>query len=298
MARRHPDWLKVRIGTGDTYAHIKTMLRDANLHTICEEAKCPNIAECFGSGTAVFLILGDVCTRHCAYCSVRHGTPRPLAPRESEEVAASVQKLGLSYVVITSVTRDDLPDGGATVFADTIHAIRRINPNCAIEVLIPDFHGNASSVATVVNAKPEVVNHNIEVVQALFPSIRPGGDYTRSLTLLKLVKTYNPRLTTKSGLMVGLGETEDQIQQTFRDLRAAHVDFLTIGQYLQPTKQHEPIHRYYTPAEFDNLRAQALAEGFRHVESGPLVRSSYHASTAFMTAHPPEHRANREGYIQ
>ncbi len=289
MARRHPDWLKVHIGTGDSYIRLKTQLRDANLHTICEEAKCPNIAECFNAGTAVFLILGDVCTRHCAYCHVRHGTPQPLNPHEPDEIAASVQKLRLTYVVITSVTRDDLPNGGAQAFADTIHAIRRINPGCAIEVLIPDFHGNTTALATVVDTKPEVVNHNIEVVAALFPRIRPGGDYTRSLTLLKTVKTLNPQLTTKSGLMVGLGETEAQIQQTFRDLRGAQVDFLTIGQYLQPTAQHEPIHRYYTPAEFDSLRTQALAEGFLHVESGPLVRSSYHASTAFTATRSPEH---------
>jgi len=297
MPRRHPDWLKVHHGTGPTYTHLKTLLRTSHLHTICEEAKCPNIAECFETGTAVFLILGDTCTRHCHYCHVKTGTPQPPDPDEPTKVASSIHVLQLTYAVITSVTRDDLPDGGAHHFADTITTIRHHNPDCAIEVLIPDFHGDTTALTTVVNAHPDVINHNIEVVQPLFPAIRPQGDYTRSLTLLRTIKTLDPHLLTKSGLMVGLGETEPQIHQTLHDLRTAQVDFLTIGQYLQPTKHHEPIHRYYTPEEFNTLRAWALAQGFTHVESGPLVRSSYHAHTALHALTTSKHTRNQGGLV-
>ncbi|MEM0467512.1 MAG: lipoyl synthase [Candidatus Thermoplasmatota archaeon] len=278
--RRHPDWLKVRLGSGEKYHSMKALLRQAKLHTICEEAKCPNIAECFGCGTAVFLIMGDVCTRHCLYCHVKHGNPLPLNPNEPHDVANSVRTLGLNYVVVTSVTRDDLSDGGAQFFSQTIGEIKKRNPACAVEVLIPDFQGNDDALRSVVLAQPDVINHNIEVVEALFPTIRPQGDYRRSLKVLETIKKINPNMKTKSGFMVGLGETNNQIHATLHDLHAVQVDFLTIGQYLQPTKNHAAVVRYYTPHEFENFKQAARALGFQHVESGPLVRSSYHASQA------------------
>ena len=279
--RRHPDWLKVKIGGGETYQQVKILLRSAKLHTICEEAKCPNIAECFGNGTAVFLILGNICTRHCRYCSVSHGLPKPLNTEEPREIAESVKTLKLRYVVVTSVTRDDLLDGGAGAFQETINEIRLINPEVRIEVLIPDFQGKKTSIETVVDAAPDVINHNIEVVENLFPQIRPQGDYQRSLQVLQTIKILDPDMKTKSGLMIGLGETYDQILSTLTDLKAMGVDFLTVGQYLQPTKQHASIQKYYTPKEFQALRSEALNLGFAHVESGPLVRSSYHAENAY-----------------
>ena len=279
--RRHPDWLKVRIGGGENYSKVKTLLRSAKLHTICEEAKCPNIAECFGSGTAVFLILGNICTRDCRYCNVTHGTPGSLNDNEPQDIAESVKTLGLKYVVVTSVTRDDLPDGGASVFYETVQAIRRINQECHIEVLIPDFKGDDTAIQKVIDAAPDVINHNIEVVEDLFPLMRPQGDYQRSLDVLKTLKTKQRAIPTKSGLMIGLGESTEQIHATLRDLRDAGVDFLTIGQYLQPTRNHALVKKYYTPEEFLELKTTALKLGFAHVESGPLVRSSYHAQNAF-----------------
>jgi lipoic acid synthetase len=275
--RRHPDWLKVKIGGGETYQQVKTLLRTARLHTICEEAKCPNIAECFGSGTTVFLILGTICTRNCRYCHVTHGIPEPLNQNEPRDIAESVKSLGLRYVVITSVTRDDLLDGGAGMFSQTVQAIRQVNPGVHIEVLIPDFQGNIQALQTVVEASPDVMNHNIEVVEGLFPSIRPQGDYQRSLSVLHTIKNLDRRMKTKSGLMIGLGETTEQIIATMKDLRDAGVDFLTIGQYLQPTRSHVEIQKYYTPSEFQEFKSIAQDLGFSHVESGPLVRSSYHA---------------------
>ena len=277
--RRHPDWLKVKIGGGKNYVRMKSLLRNSKLHTICEEAKCPNIAECFGSGTAVFLILGDICTRNCKYCNVSHGIPEKLNLNEPKDVADSVKKLGLKYVVITSVTRDDLDDGGANIFSQTLDEIRKDN-KCKIEVLIPDFKANEFALKKVVDSKPDVVNHNIEVVRDLFPEIRPEGDYDISINLLKNVKKYNESMKTKSGFMIGLGENKDQIICTMNDLRKANVDFLTIGQYLQPSRDHIEIKKYYTPQEFDELKEIALEMGFKHVESGPLVRSSYHAERA------------------
>ena len=279
--RRHPDWLKVRIGGGENYAKMKSLLRNAKLHTICEEAKCPNIAECFGSGTAVFLILGDVCTRNCRYCNVKHGTPNGLNVDEPRDVAESVRKLGLKYVVVTSVTRDDLADGGASVFYETVKLIKEMNRGCRVEVLIPDFRGDLSALRKVVDSKPDVVNHNIEVVRGLFPSIRPQGDYDVSLRMLKNVKELDEKMRTKSGFMVGLGESYEEIIKTMRDLRKVDVDFLTIGQYLQPSRNHASIEKYYTPEEFDEFKEIALELGFKHVESGPLVRSSYHAEKVF-----------------
>jgi lipoyl synthase len=278
--RRHPDWLKVKIGGGENFAKIKSMLRSAKLHTICEEAKCPNIAECFGCGTAVFLILGDTCTRNCRYCNVKHGTPLSLNPNEPKDVAESVKKLGLKYAVITSVTRDDLKDGGASVFYEAVKEIKKLSNNCRVEVLIPDFAGDREALQTVIDAKPDVINHNIEVVEKLFPEIRPQGNYKTSLELLKNIKKINKNMTTKSGFMIGFGENKEQIIKTMQDLRKVSVDFLTIGQYLQPTREHFDIKKYYTPEEFNEFKKIAMDLGFVHVESGPLVRSSYHAEKA------------------
>ncbi|PNX49233.1 MAG: lipoyl synthase [Thermoplasmata archaeon M11B2D] len=280
--RRHPNWLKVRIGGGENFSKVKNLLRSAKLHTICEEAKCPNIAECFGNGTAVFLILGNVCTRNCRYCNVAHGSPDRLNPNEPRDVAESVRILGLKYVVVTSVTRDDLTDGGAGVFYDTIKAIRILNEPCKIEVLIPDFQADLGAIQKIVDASPDVINHNIEVVEELFPVIRPQGNYQRSLEVLQAVKRKKRDIPTKSGFMVGLGETIEQIHATLRDLKDAEVDFLTIGQYLQPTRAHAEVKKYYTPEEFSEMKTVALQMGFLHVESGPLVRSSYHAENALL----------------
>ena len=279
--RRHPDWLRVKIGGGKSFVRMKKLLRSAKLHTICEEARCPNIAECFGNGTAVFLILGDICTRSCKYCNVKHGKPMPLNQTEPRDVAESVKELGLKYVVVTSVTRDDLVDGGASVFYETVRGIKNLNNSCKVEVLIPDFKGDSKSLEKVVSAEPNVVNHNIEVVEDLFPTIRPEGDYKISLKVLKTVKEINPSTCTKSGFMIGLGESKEQILKTMKDLLNADVDFLTIGQYLQPTKDHAEIEKYYTPEEFEEFKKMALNIGFKHVESGPLVRSSYHAEKVF-----------------
>jgi lipoic acid synthetase len=279
--RRHPDWLKVKISSGKSYTEMKKLLRQSKLHTICEEAKCPNIAECFGNGTAVFLILGDICTRNCKYCNVKHDTPSKLNSSEPLDVAKSVKSLGLSYVVVTSVTRDDLVDGGASIFNQTVNEIRNQKKDCKIELLIPDFKGNIESLKKIIVSKPDVINHNIEVVEDLFESIRPEGNYKTSLQLLKNIKEINPYIKTKSGFMIGIGENKDQIIKTMKDLRNSKVDFLTIGQYLQPSKKHIKIARYYTPEEFEELKNFALKLGFEHVESGPLVRSSYHAEKAF-----------------
>ena len=278
--RRHPDWLKVKIGGGADFAKIKSMLRDAKLHTICEEARCPNIAECFGRGTAVFLILGNICTRNCKYCNVTHGVPLSLNLNESKDVAESVKEIGLKYAVITSVTRDDLEDGGASVFYDTVKEIKKLNNSCKIEVLIPDFRGSEEALKKVADSKPDVVNHNIEVAEELFPEIRPEGNYTVSLEVLKNIKKIDKNVRLKSGFMVGLGENKDQIVKTMQDLRDSDVDFLTIGQYLQPTRDHAEIKKYYLPTEFDEFKKTAMGLGFKHVESGPLVRSFYHAEEA------------------
>lgn len=245
------------------------------LHTICEEARCPNIWECWNNRTATFLILGEICTRRCHYCAVETGKPLPVDQGEPVRVAQAVQAMGLRHAVITSVNRDELEDGGASVFAETIRQIRRLNPSCAIEVLIPDFEGDQDALCTVAREQPEILNHNIETVPRLFPAIRPQGKYRRSIELLDRAKRLG--MKTKSGLIVGMGETEDEIRQVMRDLRSVGCDILTIGQYLQPTKQHLPVVRFYHPDEFALLKEEGLTLGFRHVESGPLVRSSYHA---------------------
>ena len=274
-ARRLPPWFKVKIRQGDDYKDIRQTMETLELHTICEEAHCPNIWECWNNRTATFLILGDICTRRCHYCSVATGRPKEPDRAEPLRVAQAVQALGLRHAVITSVNRDELEDGGAELFAETIREIRRLIPSCAVEVLIPDFGGNAAALAAVMKEEPDILNHNIETVRRLFPSIRPQGKYARSLELLDRAKCMGAR--TKSGLIVGMGETVDEARQVMRELHAVHCDIMTIGQYLQPTKQHLPVARFYHPDEFALLKAEGLAMGFSHVESGPLVRSSYHA---------------------
>jgi lipoic acid synthetase len=275
---RRPDWLKVRLPAGPRYIELKTMMRSMELHTVCEEARCPNIGECWGHGTATFMILGDVCTRACRYCAVTSGKPITLDLAEPKRVAEAVQKMGLKHAVVTSVDRDDLPDGGAALFAATIRKIHELNPDCAVEVLTPDFQGSHDALRKVADARPEIFNHNIETVERVFPRVRPGrSKYRLSLEVLDFMKALLPAGLTKSGIMVGLGETHDEILQTMRDLRGVGVDILTIGQYLQPTSRHVAIDRYYHPDEFAQLRDEGFALGFSHVESGPLVRSSYHA---------------------
>jgi len=272
---RLPSWLKVTLQTGPAYQDLRKILDGLGLHTICEEARCPNIWECWNNRTATFLILGDICTRRCHYCAVETGRPLPVDQDEPVRVAQAVQAMGLRHAVITSVNRDELADGGASIFAETIRQIRRLNPSCTIETLIPDFEGHEAALATVTSEKPEILNHNIETVPRLFPTIRPQGKYQRSIDLLGRAKRLG--MKTKSGLMVGMGETVDEIRQVMRDLRSVGCDILTIGQYLQPTKQHLPVTRFYHPGAFALLKEEGLALGFRHVESGPLVRSSYHA---------------------
>jgi lipoic acid synthetase len=275
---KRPDWLKVRLPAGPRYVELKNLMRTMELHTVCEEARCPNIGECWGHGTATFMILGDVCTRACRYCAVTSGKPHTLDLGEPRRVAEAVQTMGLKHAVVTSVDRDDLPDGGASLFAATIRKIHELNPDCAVEVLTPDFQGSQESLQTVMDARPEIFNHNIETVWRVFPRVRPGrSKYAVSIDLLRRAKELYPDGLTKSGLMVGLGETRKEIVETMRDLRSAGVDILTIGQYLQPTPKHVPIDRYYHPDEFAALRQEGFALGFSHVESGPLVRSSYHA---------------------
>ncbi|MDC8448617.1 MAG: lipoyl synthase [Nitrospira sp.] len=272
---RLPPWFKITAKTGPGYLDIKQTMERLKLHTICEEAGCPNRWECWNARTATFLILGDICTRRCHYCSVQTGRPLPVDEREPERVAEAVRALGLRHAVITSVNRDELPDGGAWVFAETIRQSRRLNPICTIEVLIPDFEGNEEAIAVVCAEKPEILNHNIETVRRLFPSIRPQGKYQRSIDLLARAKQHG--MKTKSGLIVGMGETLHEAREVMRDLRAVDCNILTIGQYLQPTRDHLPVSRFYDPSEFALLKEEGLAMGFSHVESGPLVRSSYHA---------------------
>jgi len=278
VAPKRPDWLKVRLPAGPRYIELKNMMRDMELHTVCEEARCPNIGECWGHGTATFMILGDVCTRACRYCAVTSGKPHTLDLGEPKRVAEAVQKMALKHAVVTSVDRDDLEDGGAALFAATIRKIHELNPDCAVEVLTPDFQGRDDQLQILMDARPEIFNHNIETVPRVFRRVRPGRSrYHISIEVLRRAKDMYPDGLTKSGLMVGLGETMDEVIDTMHDLRAAKVDIMTIGQYLQPTPKHVPIDRYYHPDEFAELRAQGLELGFSHVESGPLVRSSYHA---------------------
>ena len=274
---RLPPWLKVRFPAGDRYSEIKGLLRQHQLHTVCEEAHCPNIGECFNHGTATFMILGDVCTRACGFCAVTSGRPQGLDLLEPLRLARTVERLGLDYVVITSVNRDDLPDGGASIFAACIRATRRKNPSCRVEVLVPDFMGNWDALATVVEARPFVLNHNVETVPRLYRRVRHKARYERSLALISKVKDLDPSILAKSGIMLGLGETREEVRQTLADLRSAGCEAVTIGQYLRPSPKHLPVERFVPPEEFEEIGREARALAFRHVESGPLVRSSYHA---------------------
>ena len=277
VQRRLPEWFKVKMPGGPSYLDLRDKLRSERLHTVCEEARCPNIGECWELGTATFMILGDVCTRACAYCAVTSGVPTGLDLEEPIRLAETVENLGLRYAVITSVNRDDLPDGGAFIFSQCVSQIRKRVPGCKIELLIPDFEGNWDALAAVTRAKPDTLNHNIETVRRLFRRMRPRGRYDQSLELLERAKRLDPNAVTKSGMMVGLGETWDEIVDTMRDLRAVDCDLLTIGQYLRPSAKHARVIKWYAPDEFDALRREGEALGFRHVASGPLVRSSYHA---------------------
>jgi lipoyl synthase len=277
---RKPDWIRVRIPPGNAVAKLKAKLRENRLVTVCEEASCPNIHECFGKGTATFMILGEVCTRRCSFCDVAHGRPKPPDPTEPLHLAETIRDMGLRYVVITSVDRDDLRDGGAQHFADCIRLVRERSPAIQIEILTPDFRGKGRmerALEILATAPPDVFNHNLETVRELYREVRPGADYDWSLDLLKRFKAQHPEVPTKSGIMLGLGENLEQVEGALRDLRAHDVDMVTIGQYLQPTPHHHPVIRYWTPEEFKMLETLGYALGFQHVASGPMVRSSYHA---------------------
>jgi lipoic acid synthetase len=272
-----PDWLKVRLPTGPTYENLRRLMRSKELHTVCEEAHCPNMAECWGAGTATFMILGDTCTRSCGFCAVKSGRPGVVDAEEPRRVGEAVAQMALGHAVVTSVNRDELSDGGAEIFAETIREIRRQSPGTTVEVLIPDFVGRPESLDAVLAARPEILNHNVETVPRLYPRVRPQARYERSLEVLRRTKQRAPDLVCKSGIMVGLGETHDEVIATMHDIAAQGTDILTVGQYLRPSPVHLPIERYWTPSEFDGLRDEGMRMGFRHVEAGPLVRSSYHA---------------------
>ena len=274
---RRPEWIKVRAPSGEVYEDLRTMMRSKSLHTVCEEAMCPNMGECWGSGTATFLMLGDTCTRSCGFCDIKTGRPEPLDWMEPERVAQAVQAMNLRHAVITSVNRDERADGGAPIFALVIERIRELQPGCSIEVLIPDFKGSIEALKMVMDARPEILNHNVETVPRLFRKVQPQDRYEWAEATLSNAKKLDPEVLTKSGIMLGLGESIDEVKETMQDLRAWDVDILTIGQYLQPSKNHLPIERYYHPAEFQELKDFGTDIGFRWVESGPLVRSSYHA---------------------
>lgn len=275
-----PSWIRAKAPDGAEYRELKRLVESARLHTVCESANCPNIGECWRERTATFMILGNTCTRNCRFCAVNSGKPEALDEGEPRRVAEAVKHLGLQYAVVTSVTRDDVADGGASVFAETIRCIREAVAGCTVEVLIPDLQGDWDALRSVIDARPDVLNHNVETVERCYEAVRPQAIYARSLELLRRAKVFAPDLRTKSGLMVGVGEAWDEIVQTMRDLRSANCDILTIGQYLAPSKHHHPISRYYTPEEFENLKRIGLELGFSHVESAPLVRSSYHAGQA------------------
>jgi lipoyl synthase len=280
MQQRKPEWLRIKVQGGQERAAVEALLAKLSLHTVCEEAGCPNMMECFSKSTATFMILGRICSRNCTFCNVEKGNPGLVDANEPDNVAKAVAELKLKYAVITSVTRDDLPDGGAAHFASVIGKVRQYNKNVTLEVLIPDFRGNIEALDSVIYAEPEVINHNIETVPRLYPAVRPMALYTRSLELLKHVKNTDGDIFTKSGIMVGLGEMEGEVVQVLEDLRSAACDFLTIGQYLAPSRQHLPVVEYIHPDIFDRYKETALRLGFKHVASGPLVRSSYHAHQA------------------
>ncbi len=274
---RRPEWIKVRAPSGKSYERVLETMRSKRLHTVCEEARCPNLGECWGAGTATFLLMGDTCTRSCGFCDIKTGRPETLDWLEPERVARAVQDMDLRHAVITSVNRDERPDGGAPIFAMVIRRIRQLQPGCSIEVLIPDFKGSRAALAIVMEARPEILNHNVETVRRLFKMVQPQDQYEWAEATLRNARSLDPDVLTKSGIMVGLGETVEEVKETMRDLRSWGVDILTIGQYLQPTVKHLPIERYYRPEEFVDLKDFGIGIGFRWVESGPLVRSSYHA---------------------
>jgi lipoyl synthase len=280
-----PEWLKVRAPGSENYLRLRGIMRDLKLNTVCEDAHCPNIGECWHHGTATFMILGDICTRACAYCAVAHGKPQALDLGEPARVGEAVEKMRLKYAVITSVDRDDLPDGGAGIFASTIRDIKRRMPETRVEVLIPDFKGDYEPLKTVLDARPDILNHNTETVPRLYRMARSGGKYARTLELLDRARTYAPDIPTKTGMMVGLGEEQDELDQVFKDLRGVGVSILTLGQYLRPSPDHAVMTRYYHPDEFAELKRIAMSLGFAHVEAGPLVRSSYHAHEQADAAH-------------
>ncbi|HEY6218652.1 MAG TPA: lipoyl synthase [Gemmatimonadaceae bacterium] len=277
LPERKPAWLKVKAPGGPNYLRLKGLMRDLDLHTVCEEAHCPNVGECWEHGTATFMILGDVCTRNCAYCAVAHGRPPKFDPAEPERVAQAAAEMNLRHVVLTSVDRDDLPDFGAWAFAETVRQIKSVLPECSVEVLVPDFQGREASIQAVLEANPEIYNHNTETVPRLYKKCRPGGRYERVMEIFRTSKRLAPEIPTKTGIILGMGETIEEVKQVMHDLRAVDVDILTLGQYLRPSADHIPIDRYVTPDEFAELRDFGRAIGFKHVESGPLVRSSYHA---------------------
>ncbi len=272
---RRPDWLKVRLPSGENYAEVLNLMRKSQLHTVCEEARCPNLAECWNHRTATFMILGEICTRTCGFCNVKTGVPRKVDKTEPLRVAQSVRELGLRHAVITSVDRDDLPDGGAEIYSETVRLIRKLNPECTVEILIPDFKGDEKSFEIIMENPPDILNHNLETVKRLYHAVRPQAKYERSLKLLQWFKGKG--LRTKSGIMVGIGETKEEVFDLMRDLREHSCDILTVGQYLQPTKEHLPVARYVDLEEFAEYKKEGLKAGFLAVESGPLVRSSYHA---------------------
>ena len=277
LPERKPQWLKVKAPGGQNYARLRHLMRELDLHTVCEEAHCPNVGECWEHGTATFMILGDVCTRNCGYCAVTHGRPPKYDLSEPSRVGAAIAQMQLQHAVITSVDRDDLPDFGAYIFAETIRQIHEQVPGCSVEVLVPDFQGNEQSIRTVLDARPEIYNHNTETVPRLYKRARPGGRYERVMKIFRDAKAYAPDIPTKTGIILGLGETVEEVVGVMRDLRSVDVDILTLGQYLRPSGDHLPLDRYYTPDEFRDLARIGREMGFRHVESGPLVRSSYHA---------------------
>ena len=277
LPERKPSWLKVKAPGGQNYARLRHLMRELDLHTVCEEAHCPNVGECWEHGTATFMILGDVCTRNCGYCAVTHGRPPKYDLSEPSRVGAAIAQMQLQHAVITSVDRDDLPDFGAYIFAETIRQIHEQVPGCSVEVLVPDFQGNEQSIRTVLDARPEIYNHNTETVPRLYKRARPGGRYERVMKIFRDAKAYAPDIPTKTGIILGLGETVEEVVGVMRDLRSVDVDILTLGQYLRPSGDHLPLDRYYTPDEFRDLARIGREMGFRHVESGPLVRSSYHA---------------------
>jgi lipoic acid synthetase len=277
LPERKPPWLKVKAPGGQNYVRLKHLMRELELHTVCEEAHCPNVGECWEHGTATFMILGDVCTRNCAYCAVAHGRPPTFDAAEPARVAEAAERMALRHVVLTSVDRDDLPDFGAWAFAETIRQIKARLPETSVEVLVPDFQGREESIRAVLEAEPDIYNHNTETVPRLYKRCRPGGRYHRVLEIFRAARRIAPHIPTKSGIILGMGETNEEVLATMRELRAVDVDILTLGQYLRPSSEHIPLDRYVTPDEFRMLRDEGMAMGFRHVESGPLVRSSYHA---------------------